>query len=584
MDVPVLGIDLGTTNTCLSIKRDKPEVILVDNHKTFPSIYNSKLDLVGHEVKKYLTLDPKNTFFATKRLIGKKFDDPELTKYLKSLPYKTFSHVNGDIWLKGDKLLSPVQIAAKILSFAKNKAEKFLNQPIKESVITVPAYFDDHQRQATKKAAQLAGLNVLRILNEPTAAALAYGLDKEGIVAVFDLGGGTFDISILKISNGVFQVLSTNGNTFLGGEDIDFKIKELLRNKIKNKKISLEESVLKKLAEELKVKLSLFDEVGVIFGEKEDNDLEEIEKINEKLDFNQNFDKVYENFNKQNKIFIKNEITHELRIKREEIEKIAEDIIKKTVKPCKQALKDAKLTKEEIEHVILVGGMTRMPYVKKIVKETFGKEPIIVDPDTVVAEGAAIQGYSLKNSSTHLLLDVNSLSLGIETIGGIFSPIIKRNSPFPTKKTEVFTTSNDFQEEVLINIYQGERPLVKNNKLLGSLKLTIPKMKKGEPKIEVTFETDADGILKISAKDLSTNKEVKSELFFSSGLTDNELEEMLEEAQKNEENDKLIIQRNNLINKIRKLDDKIVPNELKEEIEKENFDIEKVKNMINKLI
>ncbi|RVD91695.1 molecular chaperone [Tubulinosema ratisbonensis] len=579
MDVPVLGIDLGTTNTCLSIKKDKPEIILVDNHKTFPSIYNLKVNLVGHEVKKYLTVDPKNTFFATKRLIGKKFDDQELTKYLRSLPYKTFSHVNGDIWLKGDKILSPVQVAAKILAFAKKKAEMYLKQPVKESVITVPAYFDDHQRQATKTAAKLAGLNVLRILNEPTAAALAYGLDKEGTVAVFDLGGGTFDISILKISNGVFQVLSTNGNTFLGGEDIDFKIKEFIRDKLKDKNISLEEGVLKKLAEEVKVKLSLFDKITVNLDKKEDDNFEEIEKINEKLDSKQT-----ENFDNQNQIFVKNKLKHKFTVKRKDIEKLAEEIVKRTVKPCKQAIKDAKISKNEIDHVILVGGMTRMPFVKQVVKEIFDKDPILVDPDTVVAEGAAIQGYSLKNTSTHLLLDVNSLSLGIETIGGVFSPIIKRNSPFPTKKTETFTTSNDFQEEVLLNIYQGERPLVKHNKLLGSLKLTIPKMKKGEPKIEVTFETDPDGILKIYAKDINTNKEVKSELFFSSGLTDNELEGMLEEAQLNEEDDKIAVERLQLINKINKLNQNLVSDELKEEIKKENFDVEKVKFMLKSII
>lgn len=583
MSLPVLGIDLGTTNTCLSIKTEKPQIILINKHKTFPSIYNSKNNLVGHEAKQMLIKDSRNTFFATKRLIGKKFDDPEIQRYITSLPYKTFSHTNGDVWIKADKILSPIQIAARILQYGKKKAEEYLGIKIKDSVITVPAYFDDHQRQATKTAAKLAGLNVIRILNEPTAAALAYGLNKEeGIVAVYDLGGGTFDISILKIKNGIFQVLSTNGNTFLGGEDIDFKIKEFLNKKITKNNIKLDDSLLKVVSEELKVKLSLFDRVQIIFGRKTADSLDEIDRINEKIDISkQNFDNENE---PNNKILVENTKFCQIEIDRNDIEKLAEEIVNKTIKPCKQAIKDAELTVSDINKIILVGGMTRMPLVRQKVKEIFNKEPILIDPDTVVAEGAAIQGYSLTNSSTHLLLDVNSLSLGIETIGGIFSPIIKRNSPYPSKKTETFTTSEDNQEEVTINIYQGERPLVKHNKFLGSLKLMIPPMKKNVPKIEVSFETDADGILKISARDALNDKVVKSELFFSSGLSDDELNSMLDEAHKNEQNDILNVKRIELRNKVNKLNDNATTKEIKKAVEDENFDIHRIEKMMQDII
>lgn len=519
----IIGIDLGTTNSCVSlIHNNIPQIIEnEEGGRTTPSVVSIFKDkiLTGEQAKSNLLLHPKNTIFASKRLLGRKFDDVELKDYLKSLPYDTTKHCNGDIWIKIDnKKYSPAQIGAFILSKMKNAAENFLNSKVLRSVITVPAYFDDMQRQATKDAGRIAGLQVLRVINEPTAAALAYGLDKsaQGIIAVYDLGGGTFDISILELDNGIFHVKSTNGNTFLGGEDLDNTLVDYINEKFKSKTgIDLLKhdscyNRIKEAAEKMKKKLSsnLSSEINIPY--------------------------IY-NDSKKN-YHLKEVIT------RDEFEKITKKLIDKTINPCLKAIRDANITKSDIKHVILVGGMTRMPYVRKLVKKIFGIEPSTnINPDEAVAKGAALQAGVLEGKIKDvLLLDVVPLSLGIELLGGIFNKIIHRNSTIPFKETHSFSTSEDNQSEVDIRIYQGERKMVKDNKYLGAIKLkNIPKAPAGIPKIDVTFEADANGIYKVSAQDGITKKKQEIEIVPSSGLNEGEISQMIREAEENSKKDEI---------------------------------------------
>lgn len=519
----IIGIDLGTTNSCVSlIHNNIPQIIEnEEGGRTTPSVVSIFKDkiLTGEQAKSNLLLHPKNTIFASKRLLGRKFDDVELKDYLKSLPYDTTKHCNGDIWIKIDnKKYSPAQIGAFILSKMKNAAENFLNSKVLRSVITVPAYFDDMQRQATKDAGRITGLQVLRVINEPTAAALAYGLDKsaQGIIAVYDLGGGTFDISILELDNGIFHVKSTNGNTFLGGEDLDNTLVDYINEKFKSKTgIDLLKhdscyNRIKEAAEKMKKKLSsnLSSEINIPY--------------------------IY-NDSKKN-YHLKEVIT------RDEFEKITKKLIDKTINPCLKAIRDANITKSDIKHVILVGGMTRMPYVRKLVKKIFGIEPSTnINPDEAVAKGAALQAGVLEGKIKDvLLLDVVPLSLGIELLGGIFNKIIHRNSTIPFKETHSFSTSEDNQSEVDIRIYQGERKMVKDNKYLGAIKLkNIPKAPAGIPKIDVTFEADANGIYKVSAQDGITKKKQEIEIVPSSGLNEGEISQMIREAEENSKKDEI---------------------------------------------
>ncbi|TBU06023.1 heat shock protein 70 [Hamiltosporidium magnivora] len=511
----IIGIDLGTTNSCVSVLENNIPIVIENSegNRTTPSVVSVEGDeiFVGEHAKKMLLTNPTSTIFGSKRLIGRKFIDNEIQKYIKSLPYSTFSHVNGDVWINiEDKKFSPSQIGAFILSKMKETAEKYLNTKITKSVITVPAYFNDKQRQATKDAGAIAGLDVIRIINEPTAAALSYGLDKSenGIVAVYDLGGGTFDISILELKNGIFEVKSTNGDTNLGGEDIDNEIVTYLVDNFNKKnnvdlrtdKIGMQR--IKEAAENLKKELSVKKSsvVRIPFAFIDNN----------------------------NSLHLEEEFT------RSKYENIVENILRKTVEPCKKALRDAKVELGDIKHVILVGGMTRMPLVRKIVKETFGIEPISsVNPDEVVAKGAAIQAGVLKGEIKNvLLLDVVPLSLGIETVGGIFSKIVNRNTTTPFKVSQIFTTSEDNQDEVDIKIYQGERPLAFHNKYLGNIKLKdIKPLPKGVPRIEVIFEADSNGIYKITAKDQIDNKEQSMEIIPNGGLTEQEIDRMINESE-----------------------------------------------------
>ncbi|KAL6247789.1 Hsp70 ATPase ssc1 [Rhinocladiella similis] len=513
----VIGIDLGTTNSAVAIMEGKQPRIIenAEGTRTTPSVVAFSENgerLVGIAAKRQAVVNPENTLFATKRLIGRKFSDPECQRDIKEVPYKIVQHTNGDAWLeaRGQKY-SPSQIGGMVLQKMKETAEAYLGKPVKNGVVTVPAYFNDMQRQATKDAGQIAGLNVLRVVNEPTAAALAYGLEKEEdkIIAVYDLGGGTFDISILEIQKGVFEVKSTNGDTHLGGEDFDISlVRHIVQDFKKTSGLDLSNDRMaiqriREAAEKAKIELSssLQTEINLPFITADASGPKHIN----------------------------------LKMTRAQLEKLVDPLISKTIEPVRKALKDANLQAKEIQEVILVGGMTRMPKVAESVKSIFGRDPAkSVNPDEAVAIGAAIQGAVLAGEVMDvLLLDVTPLSLGIETLGGVFTRLINRNTTIPTKKSQIFSTAADFQTAVEIKVYQGERELVRDNKLLGNFQLVgIPPAHRGVPQIEVTFDIDADSIVHVHAKDKSTNKDQSITIASGSGLSDSEIQNMVDDAEK----------------------------------------------------
>ena len=519
----VIGIDLGTTNSCVAVMDGKTAKVIENSEgaRTTPSIVAMNDDgerLVGVAAKRQAVTNPERTFFAVKRLIGRRYEDPMVEKDKHLVPYKIVKGANGDAWVEADgKPYSPSQISAFTLGKMKETAEAFLGGPVTQAVITVPAYFNDAQRQATKDAGKIAGLEVLRIINEPTAAALAYGLDKKtaGTIAVYDLGGGTFDVSVLEIGDGVFEVKSTNGDTFLGGEDFDMRLVGYLADEFKkesgidlrNDKLALQR--LKEAAEKAKIELSSTAQTEI------------------------------------NLPFITMDATGpkhlNLKLTRAKFEALVDDLIQRTVEPCKAALKDAGLTAGQIDEVVLVGGMTRMPKVQEIVKSFFGREPHKgVNPDEVVAIGAAIQGGVLQGDVKDvLLLDVTPLSLGIETLGGVFTRLIDRNTTIPTKKGQVFSTAEDGQTAVTINVFQGEREMAQDNKSLGRFDLQgLPPAPRGVPQIEVTFDIDANGIVQVSAKDKGTGKEQQIRIQASGGLSDADIEKMVKDAEAHAADDK----------------------------------------------
>lgn len=561
----VIGIDLGTTNSCVAIMEGKTAKVLENSEgaRTTPSVVSFSKDnerLVGMPAKRQAVTNAANTFHATKRLIGRRFEDKEVKKDMETVPYKIVRANNGDAWVEANgKTYSPSQVGAFVLTKMKETAENYLGQPVKNAVVTVPAYFNDSQRQATKDAGQIAGLNVLRVINEPTAAALAYGMDKTGdkIIAVYDLGGGTFDVSVLEIQKGVFEVKSTNGDTFLGGEDFDnlmvsFLAKEFRKDQgIDITKDNMAMQRLREAAEKAKIELSssLQTDINLPYltmdasGPKHMN----------------------------------------LKLSRAKFESLVDDLVKRTIGPCNKAMQDADVKKNDIGEVILVGGMTRMPKVQATVQELFGRQPgKSVNPDEAVAMGAAIQGGVLAGDVTDvLLLDVTPLSLGIETLGGVFTKLITRNTTIPTKKSQVFSTAADGQTSVDIKVFQGEREMATDNKLLGQFVLVgIPPAPRGIPQVEVTFDIDANGIVNVTARDKGTGKEQQIVIQSSGGLSKDEIENMVQNAQKHAAED---ARKKEMVEAVNQAESLIHDTEAKMEEFKEKLDKTEADNLKEKI-